>query len=107
MGEPRKFYSSETIGERDVATTTRGIRRTNQVHRTVIRRPSIYVIHICIRERLGRIVDGRYRGPQAHGMVARLDPIGQSVTNKVEKPKVTLSISDLEIPVLLLVWIVL
>ena len=61
MGEPRKIYSSETIGGHDAATNTRGILITNQVHRIEARGHIIHGIHICIRGRLRKSVDGRYR----------------------------------------------
>ena len=88
MGEPRKIYIIEKVGGRNVATNTRGIRRTDQVHRTDDRVPIIHGITRHIRGRMRWSVDGRHRGPGTHSMDLRMDRIGQIVTNSTDKPKI-------------------
>ena len=66
MGKTRKIDSSETIGGQNVATTTRGIRRTYQVYINDARGPSIHGIDRHIMSRLRRSVDGRYIGPGSY-----------------------------------------
>ena len=61
MVEPRKIYISEKIDGQNVATTTRGIHRTDQGHRADSRGPRICGIYIFIKVRLWWSVDGKYR----------------------------------------------
>ena len=72
MGKPSLIDSSEKIGGRSAATTTRGSRRTDKVHRTDARGPSINGIHGCIRGSLRRSVDERCIGPGEHFMKTRM-----------------------------------
>ena len=58
MGKYIKIYISETIGGWNVTTTTRGIDRTDQVHRTDAMGTIIYGVHICIVGSLWLSVDG-------------------------------------------------
>ena len=81
MGKPWKIDSSEAIRGRNAANTTRGIRRTNKVHRTDSRGPIIHEIYRRIRGRLWRSGDGRYRGPGDHCVETRMEFWSKIITD--------------------------
>ena len=107
MGKPKNIYSSDTIGGQNTANTTSGICRTDQVHRTNTRGPSINGIHRPIRGRLRMSLDERYREPGTHFMDTIMDLRSKIITDYTEKTKGTLPISDIEMAALFLVRIVL
>ena len=76
MSKVSNIYSSETISKWNETTMTRGVHRTKQVNITNDWGTIIYGVHICIRRRLWRSVDGTYRGPRYHSMEAIMDPRG-------------------------------
>ena len=87
MGKPKNIYSSDTIGGQNTANTTSGICRTDQVHRTNTRGPSINGIHRPIRGRLRMSLDERYREPGTHFMDTIMDLRSKIITDYTEKQK--------------------
>ena len=92
MGKAIKVYIGETIGECNAATTTRGILRTDQVHRTGTRGPRIHGIHSRIRGSIWRSMYVRYGGPGTHYTETRMEPRSKIVTdNKVKTKRRTIN----------------